>query len=152
GYNFGAGRLFTPRVEFEVSQHRASVEKQTVAGVESKDPNAFGETDTWRLFANGYLDIDTPMRRYVTPYVGGGVGVGIADFDRLGTSTDGVALSVSQLGFAYNLAAGLSMPLGGRGTMLDVGYRYSRVMGLELGAANGTKSKSALSSHEVLLG
>ncbi|HVY13410.1 MAG TPA: outer membrane beta-barrel protein [Alphaproteobacteria bacterium] len=152
GYQFPAfSRWFSPRLEIEASDHRASVDKQVINGASFSDPNAFGTTNAWRLFGNGYLDFATASS-LIKPYIGGGIGVGIVDFDRHGTTaTAGTDLSQSATGFAYNVGAGLSFNLAPRTTM-DVGYRYSKIMDLDLTALDGTTSRTDLGSHEFIIG
>src|SRR5262249_28757281 len=134
GYNFPwMTPWFRPRAELEVSNLRSSIDKQTSA-VTVSDPNAFGTTNTWRVLANRYLDFNTPWACWIMPYTGGGIGVGIADFDRHGVSGTGTLLSDSGSGFAYNIGGGIGIPLWGPNTTLDIGYRYSKVLDVDLTA------------------
>jgi hypothetical protein len=143
------GSFLLPRTELEANYLQQSVDKHDVGGVSVSNPNAFGNTDSLRVFVNGYFDIDTPWRRWFTPYIGAGVGLGYVDYDRHGTTPSGVDISDSDMGFAWNAGAGLSIPIFSRGTSMDVGYRYAQTMGLEFTALDGTKSKTDIGGHEV---
>ncbi|MBI3419440.1 MAG: hypothetical protein HY053_04845 [Proteobacteria bacterium] len=153
GYSFAPlNNWLAPRAELEVSSHRGSIDEITVGGTTFSDPAAFGDVNTWRVFTNGYLDFNTPWRRWFTPWIGGGVGIGFADFDRLGTSATSVALSDSGVGFAYNAAVGLTFPLWSPNSMIDLGYRYTQVMDIDLKTIDGTSTTADVSSHEFTLG
>ncbi|QIB33344.1 outer membrane protein [Ancylobacter pratisalsi] len=97
------------------------------------------------FMANAYIDLGT--WNGFTPYVGAGIGAGFASFDdidfggsRLG-STDG-------WGLAWGLMAGVAVSLGPN-WMLDVGYRYLALDGVDLGGAMPDFDQSA---HEIRIG
>ena len=78
-------------------------------GLEADGDNA----DLWNIMANAWYDIETggPM----TPYVGGGLGLGVAD----GAGFD------NDTGLAYQVGGGLNFDLAPDGsTFAGVGYRY----------------------------
>ncbi len=149
GYSFKPlTRYLAPRAEIESGTFHSSVDQQTIGITSFKDPNAFGQLDTTYVFVSGYLDLANLMRS-LTPYVGGGAGIGIADFDRHGVL--GVVMSDSDIEFAWHADAGVAFNVG-PGSVIDVGYRFTQVPDVELTAIDGTKSKTDVDSHALLLG
>ncbi len=142
----------SPRAELEVSYSRANVDKQTGGGASFTGTNAQGTTDAWRMFVNLYLDLDAlSVRGLFTPYVGAGLGGAMVDFDRHGTGTTLLA-SDDTGGFAWNAGAGISFPVFGPDTKLDLGYRYARVTDTKVQAFSGSSSRTDMGAHELILG
>lgn len=139
---------FAPRIEAEIGTIRETVDKHTVNGTAFKDPSAFGSTNTLTGMINGYIDI-LPYSSIFVPYIGGGAGFGYVDFDRHGVVT--TALSNTDLGFAWNAGAGLGIHLG-RGSVLDIGYRFVQVPDIDLTAQDTTKSTTDVDAHEITVG
>ena len=95
-------------------------------GLKDKYNSLDAELSTATIFANGYVDFDM-FTDFVTPYIGGGVGVAfhdISDVKRPPLSSSG-----SNTQFAWNVQAGLVFDVT-ENIALDVGYRY-----LDLGDA-----------------
>lgn len=97
------------------------------------------------FMANAYIDLGTWSG--VTPYVGAGIGAGFASFDNIdfGGSRLGDA---DGWGLAWGLMAGVAISLGPN-WMLDVGYRYLALDGVNLGQGLPDFDQSA---HEIRIG
>lgn len=151
GYSFNPiASWVAPRLEGELGVNYASIDDHKVLGTKINDPDAFGENTTFTFLANGYLDFITPWK-YIRPYIGGGLGGAYVSFDRYGVSSTGTLLSDSDLAFAYQGSAGLSIPVY-QGVTFDVGYRYLGIPGVELLSRDGFKSKTDVNSSSLLLG
>ncbi|WP_428407870.1 P44/Msp2 family outer membrane protein [Hyphococcus sp.] len=100
-------------------------------GVSVGDLVADGRGDVSTLFvmANVFYDIDTGGR--LTPYIGGGAGVGFADVDY---SPSGVAIIQDDASvFAYQAMAGVAYAVS-PSLDLTVGYRYRATSDVEVDA------------------
>lgn len=149
GYAFRPfNRYMAPRVEAEFGTIRQSVDKQTVNGFEFKDPDAYGNTDTLAGIVSGYIDL-LPYNRWFVPYLGGGMGVGITDFNRHGVTSP--VMSDSAFGFAWQAAAGVGIQVA-RNSMLDVGYRYLQAPSVSLESRDGTTSETDVGAHMIMIG
>lgn len=150
GYEFKSFNAWlAPRAEVELTYDQALVDSHTIAGAKVSDPNAYGFVRSLDLMANGYLDFR--LNRYLSPYVGGGVGVGYSDFDRLGTSANGVVMDDNDVGFVWQAMGGLGIALSSNSTV-DFGYRYQQNTGLNLKAADGTVTNTDVSKHVIMIG
>ncbi len=71
------------------------------------------DSDLWNFLANGWVDIGTDGP--LTPYLGGGIGLGVLDIDGLDTET----------GLAYQVGGGINVDVTPDGDLfVGVGYRY----------------------------
>lgn len=75
------------------------------------------DVDALTVLGNVWIDI--PAGHDITPYVGGGIGLG-------GVGIDDGASDETSWGFAWQLGAGLRFGVG-PSTTIDVGYRYKTV-------------------------
>lgn len=149
GYAFRPfNRYLAPRVEAEFGTIRQSVDKQTVGTFEFKDPDAYGNTDTLAGIFSGYFDL-MPYNRWFVPYLGGGIGFAITDFDRHGVASP--VMADSGFGFAWQAAAGVGIQVS-RSSMLDIGYRYFQAPSVSLEARDGTTSETDMGAHMIMVG
>lgn len=150
GYEFKSfNNWMAPRAELELTYDQALVDSHSFLGTKVTDPDAYGFVRNLDLMANGYLDFR--LNRYLSPYVGGGVGVGYSDFDRLGTSAAGVLLDDNDVGFVWQAMGGLGIALSNNSTF-DIGYRYQDNTGVNLKAAGGTVTNTEVGKHVIMLG
>lgn len=106
---------------------------------------------TTALF-NGYLDLGTWY--HVTPYIGGGAGVGYTRvFDYASTGAPFVGDSgKNQWKFAWAAMAGFAFPIA-HNMMVDVGYRYLNTGDVSTGDnASGTMTFKNVAAHEARIG
>ncbi len=150
GYEFKAfNNWLAPRAELEMTYDQQLVDTQTTGGVKSTDPNAYGFQRSLDVLANGYLDVR--LNRFLSPYVGAGIGFGYSDFDRYGTSAGGVIMDENDVGFVWQAMGGLGINLSSS-TMVDFGYRYQQNTGVTLKAEDGTTSTPDEGKHIIMVG
>lgn len=150
GYEFKAfNKWLAPRAEVEMTYDQQLVDVHKVNTTTYTDPNAYGFVRSLDLFANGFLDFR--LNRNLAPYVGGGVGIGYSDFDRLGVSPGSVVLDDNDVGFVWQAMAGLGISLNNSST-IDLGYRYQNNTGLNLKAQDGTVSTTEEGKHVFMIG
>ncbi len=150
GYEFKSfNSWLAPRAEIELTYDQALVENISTGATKFADPNAYGFVRSLDLMANGYLDFRA--NRYLSPYLGGGIGIGYSDFDRVGTGPSGVVLDDNDVGFVWQAMAGLGINLS-TNAMVDFGYRYQQNTGLTLKAMDGTTSTTDFGKHVIMIG
>lgn len=150
GYEFRAwNNWLAPRVEAELVYDQQLVDAHTISGAKTSDPNAYGYQRNLNLMANGFLDFR--LNRYLAPYVGGGMGVGYADFDRYGTSAAGVVIDENDVGFVWQAMGGLGINLSSNAT-IDFGYRYAQNTGVTIKARDGTSTTTDTGKHVLMVG
>lgn len=157
GYAIGAiiGQRFTPNIRGEIELSYATNDvssfNDTSGTSSSPSVDANGSLDTLLLMANVWYDI--PLEAAVTPYIGGGLGVGRVEAS--GVTIGGtVRASGSSTGLAGQVGFGARWALG-RG-MLDVGYRYQMTEydGLDVDTIGGGLSldNGKLYAHTLTIG
>ncbi len=153
GYEFKSwNNWLAPRLELELTYDQQLVDTQDTQGVKSTDPSAYGFQRNLDLMANGFLDFR--LNRYLAPYVGGGIGVGYADFDRYGSSAGGVIMDDNDVGFVWQAMGGLGINLSSA-SMIDFGYRYQQNTGVNLKAEDGTTNATTatdVGKHILMIG
>jgi opacity protein-like surface antigen len=150
GYEFKAfNNWLAPRAELELVYDQQLVDSHNVGGAKTSDPNAYGFVRSLDLMANGFLDFR--LNRILSPYIGGGVGAGYSDFDRMGTSAAGVIMDDNDVGFVWQAMGGMGISLNNSST-IDIGYRYLQNTGLTLKARDGSTSTTDLSKHVFMIG
>ncbi|NDE90760.1 MAG: hypothetical protein EB059_06430 [Alphaproteobacteria bacterium] len=150
GYNFRPFNAWlSPRAEIEMTYDQQTVDAHKINGVKTSDPNAYGFIRNLDILANGFLDFR--VNRILAPYVGGGIGLGYTDFDRVGTSAAGVVMDDNDVGFVWQAMGGLGIRLAA-GSMFDIGYRFQQNTGATLKARDGSQSTTEASKHVFLLG
>ena len=142
-----------------------------------------GDATVMSLMANGFYDIDLGgVELYAMAGVGVAqvnfniTGIGAADIDEMPTASvaqmdndidfDAIALDVSETTLAYQVGAGLAIPISD-GVMLDARYRYfattdftldtDLIVGKQLGTSGpvigaGSGIDTNVSSHSAMLG
>lgn len=124
-------RYFHPRIEVEASNFSVDVDGGSFNG---GDQTFLGEQSATFIFLNNYSDIVWSETQRVTPYVGGGLGVAITEFDILyapaGSTEPSFGVFGSQTAFAGTIAAGATLNLGGQVELYSEG-RYFRAYGVE---------------------
>lgn len=114
-----------------------------------------GSTSTTAVLANAYAEF--VPESWIRPYAGGGLGIANVSVESVsGLAAGGGGQSYpdrSQWGFAWSLAAGVTMDVSER-IELDAGYRYVNLGSAESGrAADGSHiSLDRLEDHEFRLG
>lgn len=164
GYDFGVHYTTPVRLEAEfLGRTSASINlSDSMLGMSGR-----GNVKLWTqtLFLNAYYDI--PSENVWHPYVGAGIGLAHHDA-RANTRVSGVTPFTpntdshkfsdrnSAWNFAWNLGAGISVPLE-TGIDLDIGYRYSdfgdvsmKLMNTQTGARVTNNVDST--AHEILFG
>lgn len=150
GYEFrGWNNWLAPRAEVELTYDQQLVDAHTIKTTKTSDPDAYGYQRNLNLMANGFLDFR--LNRYLAPYVGGGVGVGYADFDRYGTSAAGVVIDENDVGFVWQAMGGLGINLSSSAT-IDFGYRYAQNTGVTIKARDGTSTTTDEGKHVLMIG
>lgn len=148
GYNWGDSGL---RSEIELSYSQANLDGFDVDfdsnfhnGNVAFDPDFDGDVSVTYIFGNLWYGFGHMMDMGgLSPYIGGGLGVGFVNVDI--DAIEGIDLDASgdETGFAYQLGGGLMWNLADN-VALDLGYRWRGVM-LE-------DYEDDLNSHNVLLG
>lgn len=98
---------------------------------------ATGEIQTNAYMVNGYYEFPELRDYWITPYIGGGIGVVSVVAEEIQVLEDtpfldrGVVIDDAQPAFGYQLMLGTAIHLSKR-TTLDVGYRYMHTMEVEL--------------------
>ncbi len=117
------------RTELEVSYQQ--VDADSFSGSNATTAFAYsarGDLDAIYILANVWADI--PIELGVTPYIGGGVGVGIVDADvRVGPAPP-FGPDDSDAGFAFQVGAGLKYAFNER-LSFDLGYRFRGITDLD---------------------
>lgn len=114
-----------------------------------------GSLDAWSLMANIWVDFDpfNIMPDTVTPFIGGGIGAAMIDFEYSvqATSLFGGTLSSNTAGddivLAYQLGAGLDFEVG-NGITLSAQYRYFGSMDADIGGGADVR----MDSHNIMFG
>ncbi|MGI9406454.1 MAG: outer membrane protein [Hyphomicrobiaceae bacterium] len=102
-----------------------------------------GDTTAIAGFISLYRDLGEFYR--FRPYVGAGVGLGHVSVDA------GSALDDDGTGFAFHVTSGVSMEWTEE-IAVDIGYRFTSIMDVELTAADGTASEADFNSHALFAG
>lgn len=113
------------------------------------------------VMANGYIDLGTWYG--ITPYVGGGVGSAfhhVSGFNDIGLLGSGIAREKYSSTFAWSAQAGLAYSVTPN-VKLELGYRYSNLGHVKLGAINCfnngcdlpySYTAKDITSHDVKIG
>ena len=142
GYIIGGviGAQLTDRLRAEAELSHAvwqanhmSVTARTEEGHRNYAGTATGPLNATYLLANVWYDL--PTGGTVTPYIGGGAGVGWANANLRFSQSDpvegepGDGYGNGGMGFAYQLGAGFRVPLSEK-LELDAGYRLKGITGI----------------------
>jgi len=151
GYDFGLLRL-----EGEMSYKNGEITSVTEQTFGTRYVNVDGRLGAFTMMMNGFLDLHNESP--VTPYFGGGMGVGFLKL----SSTRGVDANSGKLNdhifssdddtvFAYQAGAGLEVALNRR-LSLDLGYRYFGTSRANFGKDWPNSTTLNLSSHNAAVG
>jgi opacity protein-like surface antigen len=147
GYAWGDTGL---RTELELSYSQANLDGFDIdwdnwaKGPDGDDLDFDGDVSVTYIFGNIWYDFGHVFDMGgITPYVGGGLGVGFVDIDVDAIQGIDFAASGSETGFAYQIGGGLLWNIADN-INLDLGYRYR-------GVALNDYDQS-LTSQNVLLG
>ena len=119
------------RTELELSHARWSSDKyryydhHTVDGGTTDYSSGAAVSATY-LLGNAWLDLNQGSR--ITPYIGGGAGIGWANLGAFQTNYSGYDFSAT--GFAFQLGAGVRINVSDK-VVIDAGYRYKDIVGLK---------------------
>ncbi len=123
GYTLGlsVGKQVTDRVRGELEVSYTSVNNKNLRiGTGATALSGYNDA----LFVLGNLWMDFDVGHDIKPYVGGGIGVALQNWELKG---GGATIKTSSEDFAFQLGAGVNYPLT-RKTDLGVGYRYRSVV------------------------
>jgi OOP family OmpA-OmpF porin len=125
GYGFGNG--FRVELEGDYYNNRFNNTALYLNGQPSSGSKAYGYEQKYGGFLNGLYDFDIGLP-FLYPYVGGGVGYHIADYDPI-ASDDGYA-DKKKAALAFQGIAGLSFPIAPvMGLSATVEYRFVELTG-----------------------
>lgn len=156
GGAFGASLNDYIRGEVELSHSRWKAHGYSVSymsslgSVGTTSGEATGPLSTTYLLANVWFDLKNESM--ITPYVGGGLGLGWAKADAE-INGGAVGLGGSDSGFAYQLGGGVKFDLSEH-LALDAGYRYKVLDNLSLKESAGTGDFKNVDfrSHNIQVG
>jgi outer membrane protein OmpA-like peptidoglycan-associated protein len=132
------------RAEGEVWHSRADMDKVKGGG------NTNGHLENTDVFGNLFYDFKTGTM--LTPYVGAGVGVALADASNIGTLRDGSSLNdSSNLQLAYQAIGGVAAQLDNHWAV-TADYRYVATTDPRFHTTAGYGSRTDNESHNVVLG
>jgi opacity protein-like surface antigen len=138
------------RTELELSHAHWTSDKYDYTII---TPNSFFEIATSSnmsatyLLGNAWLDIGN--RSGISPYVGGGLGIGWANVNAF---TNTVNDQFSASGLAFQLGAGVRFNVNDS-VSIDAGYRFKDIVGLSYNTAgNSTLTDTSLASHNFQIG
>jgi len=100
--------------------------------------NPTGHLSSVNILANAWYDIDLNMG--ITPYLGGGAGIGFVSNKLTVANGAGAQYGGSDVGFAFQLGTGFKYDIT-ESIDLDVGYRFRGVL--------GTKPKSRIAGFPI---
>jgi opacity protein-like surface antigen len=102
------------------------------------------------LLGNAWLDLNQGSR--ITPYVGGGLGIGWANVNAF-TELLGGGYHFNASGLAFQIGAGVRFNVNEH-VVIDAGYRFKDIVGLNYAAAsNGdVLTDTSLASHNFQIG
>ncbi|MDE2384597.1 MAG: porin family protein [Alphaproteobacteria bacterium] len=130
------------RLEMEFSHSGNALDKIVfTTGASTKLNGTLGVT-----YLLGNMWVDIPTHSAVTPYFGGGIGLGWANItsDQFNATQNGTS-------FAYQLGGGLGYAVNDHVT-LDIGYRFKGLTNAKFDTTNNYFVDGPVTSHNVLVG
>lgn len=143
GYDYGTWRL-----EGEFAW-RKNDNKEVTSGGETTPLG--GDVSSMALMVNGYYDFRMVSPTFV-PYLGAGIG-GARVSAKVDDPIDGPVIDDSDMVFAYQLVAGVGIPVNKQIT-IDLNYKYFATTDpeFEIIGAGGIKGEAEYGSHNIFLG
>ena len=121
GYGFGDG--FRVEVEGDYYNNHFNNAGLNFYGFPSVGAKAGGYEQKYGAFLNAYYDFNVPGISWVTPYIGGGVGWQVVDYNNL--AIDNLSVNKHKDAFAYQGIAGLAFPIAtAPGLSATLEYRF----------------------------
>lgn len=139
------------RTEVELSHARWTSDRYHYSGTSYAGTlNGKSDVSATYLLGNAWLDLSHDSR--ITPYVGGGLGIGWANVNAF-TDLRGGGDHFNSSGLAFQIGAGLRFNVSDSVT-IDAGYRFKDIVGLNYNAAaNGdVLTDTSLASHNFQIG
>ncbi len=121
GFGFGGGGGYDfdfLRAEAEIVYRKNNINK--VSTVLHGNASGSGDVSALSFMLNGFYDFKN--RTFITPYVGGGIGVALVDLSTVTAETVRISEGDDTV-FAYQLEAGFNNAIN-ESMSLDFGYRY----------------------------
>ena len=146
GYLVGGavGKRFTKnwRAEAELAYRRYALDHVTYTG--SAPSTLTGHADALSFMGNVWYDL--PQGSRWTPYVGGGAGIALANYDNTASG-----FKASDTGFIFQLGAGVNWMMTDR-ISVDVGYRFRGILDLRFSNSTATYTGNTYYGHNVIAG
>jgi opacity protein-like surface antigen len=137
------------RTELELSHARWSSDKSHYTR-DGFPGTSFASSNVSATYLLGNVWFDFNQGSRITPYVGGGLGVGWANVN-LATDTS-YATNFGSSGLAFQIGAGFRFDVS-ENVMIDAGYRFKDIVGLNYGTINyNTIADTSLASHNFQVG
>lgn len=153
GYSFGRGDDFGLRylddfrVEVEFLRQENDINDFGSVSAGNGPGDSDNQTALSAFMVNAYYDYDTGTAW--TPYIGGGVGAAIVDFEA--SSGGNSVVDDTDTVFAYQARAGIGYEIS-PSTVLSVGYRFFATEDPEFDGTGGGRFDSEYLSHTVEAG
>lgn len=142
------------RTELELSHARWSSDKfhyrnSSIDGA-SGTINATSDMSATYLLGNAWFDLSQGSK--LTPYIGGGLGIGWANINAF-TSPSFIPVHFNASGLAFQVGAGVRFDVSDNVT-IDAGYRFKDIVGLSYSSDDPgyTVSNTSLASHNFQVG
>ena len=128
GGAIGADGLVIENLRTELEVSYLSLKPKSLVSVPAffGDTNPTGHLSSVNILANAWYDVDLGMK--VTPYLGGGAGIGIVNNKLTVNSGTTPVTKGTDAGFAFQLGAGFKYDISEK-IALDVGYRFRGILG-----------------------
>ncbi|MDX2027009.1 MAG: outer membrane beta-barrel protein [Alphaproteobacteria bacterium] len=139
GYAFKNGF----RLEGEISHRQADIDKMTGG------TGGTGTLNTTDVMGNVLYDFRTGT--LLTPYVGAGLGLALADADNAGTLSNGSNMNDTQYVFIWQAIAGVAAQIS-RSWAITTDYRYINTTYPRFALTGGGNATTENASHNIVLG
>ena len=150
GGAIGARIWENTRAEVELSYQRNDAGDALYDNPGNYPYDGSGHSDAIYVLANAWYDI--PVSESFKPYVGGGAGIAFVNQD-IDQPDDTFGPNGSDEGFAFQLGAGVGIPLGSS-LSFDIGYRFRGILNIDIDGqqAGDEHVDQDIFSHNILAG